>query len=153
MNQHYSRMYGRSHQLATWLVKWARVEWKRCGVLHILEWNRCGTQNGMNIVKRYSYYTWTADSWTMYLYPRGAGHGLVLLRVRVAMNTSISHCYKYFYGHNFCSTAELMELRKICFMLAVVVSTIIADHQTPVTTAQPYVSDSVTYNLCWWWWW
>ena len=61
----------------------------------------------------------------------------------MAMNTSISHCYKYFYGHNFCSTAELMELRKICFMLAVVVSTIIADHQTPVTTAQPYVSNSV----------
>ena len=116
MNQHYSRMYGRSHQLATWLVKWARVEWKRCGVLHILEWNRCGTQNGMNIVKRYSYYTWTADSWTMYLYARGAGHGSVLLRVRVAMNTSI-HPYCYGYGHGLlqhCRTAELTELRKIC---------------------------------------
>ena len=124
MNQHYSRMYGRSHQLATWLVKWARVEWKRCGVLHILEWNRCGTQNGMNIVKRYSYYTWTAASCTVHLYTRGAGHGSVLLRARVAMNTSISHCYKYFYGHNFCSTAlqhcRTHGLRQIKFVLVVV---------------------------------
>ena len=108
-------MYGRSHQLATRLISWARVELKRCGVLHISEWNWFGTQNGMNVVNRYSYYTWTADSWTMYLYPRGADHGSVLLQVRVAMNTSISHCYGY--GHGLlqhCRTAELTELRKIC---------------------------------------
>ena len=78
----------------------------------------------MNIVKRYSYYTWTAASCPVHLYARGAGHGSVLLRVRVAMNTSISHCYKYFYGHNFCSTAlqhcRTHGLRQIKFVLVVV---------------------------------